>query len=76
LSRFTAGLGKPAISAKEARELEPALSAELEAAAFRPDEASVDNRLLRNLCSKAKRVVEIHHGALQAIGKTVQNVAA
>lgn len=42
------GLGLPAepLSAKEARELEPALSEEIAAAVLRPNEASVDNRLL------------------------------
>jgi glycine oxidase len=64
------GLQAEAISAKEARELEPALSAELEAAVLRPDEASVDNRLLsESLLEGAKRsAVEIHDGApVQAI---------
>src|SRR6266581_4910257 len=42
------GLKAEAISAKEARELEPALSEEVEAAVLRPQEASVDNRLLAN----------------------------
>ena len=40
------GLKADALSAKEARELEPVLSEELEAAVLRPDEASVDNRCL------------------------------
>jgi glycine oxidase len=40
------GLQAEAISAEDARELEPALSPELEAAVLRPDEASVDNRAL------------------------------
>lgn len=40
------GLAAEAISAGDARELEPALSEEVEAAVVRPDEASVDNRLL------------------------------
>ncbi len=40
------GLRAEALSAQEARELEPALSPELEAAVLRPDEASVDNRAL------------------------------
>ena len=40
------GLKAEALSAQEARELEPALSDEVEAAVLRPDEASVDNRLL------------------------------
>jgi glycine oxidase len=40
------GLKAEAISAAEARQLEPGLSEEIEAAVLRPDEASVDNRLL------------------------------
>ena len=40
------GLTAEALSAKDARELEPALSERLEAAVLRPDEASVDNRQL------------------------------
>jgi glycine oxidase len=59
------GLKAEAISAKEAREMEPALSEELEAAVLRPQEASVDNRLLANaLLEAAKRSgAEIHAGA-------------
>jgi glycine oxidase len=59
------GLSAEAISAKEARELEPALSDALEAAVLRPDEASVDNRLLaKALLEAAKRSgAEIHAGA-------------
>src|SRR3979409_1892147 len=38
------GLQAEAISAEDARELEPALSPKVEAAVLRPDEASVDNR--------------------------------
>jgi len=54
-----------AISAKEAREMEPALNEEIEAAVLRPQEASVDNRLLANaLIEAAKRSgVEVHSGA-------------
>jgi glycine oxidase len=40
------GLKAEAISAEEARELEPAIGEDVEAAVVRPDEASVDNRLL------------------------------
>src|SRR5438270_123938 len=40
------GLKAEPLSAEDARELEPALSDELEAAVLRPDEASIDNRLL------------------------------
>lgn len=50
------GLAAEAISAAEARELEPALSEEIAAAVLRPDEASVDNRLLsRALLEASKR---------------------
>jgi glycine oxidase len=59
------GLAAEAISANEARELEPALSEELEAAVLRPDEASVDNRLLAGALLQAARNngVEIFAGA-------------
>src|SRR6202048_3212964 len=40
------GLKAEALSADDARELEPALSEDIEAAMFRPDEGSVDNRAL------------------------------
>jgi glycine oxidase len=40
------GLKAEPLLPEDARELEPALSPEVEAAALRPDEASVDNRLL------------------------------
>jgi glycine oxidase len=40
------GLKAEPLHPQDARELEPALSPDLEAAALRPDEASVDNRLL------------------------------
>ena len=40
------GLKAEPISAEDAREMEPALNPELEAAVFRPDETSVDNRAL------------------------------
>jgi glycine oxidase len=42
----SAGLRAEALSGPEAREIEPALTGELRAAIHRPDEASVDNRLL------------------------------
>jgi glycine oxidase len=59
------GLTAEAISAKEACEMEPALSEEIEAAVLRSQESSVDNRLLANaLIEAAKRSgVEIHVGA-------------
>ena len=40
------GLRAEPLRPEDARELEPALSPDIEAAALRPDEASVDNRLL------------------------------
>jgi glycine oxidase len=40
------GLKAEPLSAEDARELEPALSEEVEAAVLRPDESSVDNRAL------------------------------
>jgi glycine oxidase len=50
------GLRAEAVSAEDARELEPALSPELEAAVLRPDEASVDNRsLTRAVLEAAKK---------------------
>ena len=49
------GLKAEAISAEDARELEPALSPELEAAVLRPDEASVDNRALTRAVLEAAR---------------------
>ena len=60
------GLNAEPISAKEARELEPALSEDMAAAVLRPDEASVDNRLLaKALVEAAKRCgAEIHAGAV------------
>lgn len=42
------GLRAEPLRAEDARELEPALSEEVEAAVLRPDECSVDNRLLTN----------------------------
>jgi glycine oxidase len=49
------GLRAEAISAVDARELEPALSPEVEAAVLRPDEASVDNRALTQAVLTAAR---------------------
>jgi glycine oxidase len=64
------GLKAEAISAQEARDLEPDLSEETEAAVLRPDEASVDNRLLASALIEAanRNGVEIHAGkAVEAI---------
>src|SRR5262249_22184133 len=64
------GLKAEAISAQEARELEPDVSEEVEAAVFRPDEASVDNRLLAAaLLEAAKR-----SGAQIFSGSPVQSI--
>jgi glycine oxidase len=49
------GLRAEPISAEDARELEPALSPEVEAAVLRPDEASVDNRALTMAVLEAAR---------------------
>src|ERR1700681_342397 len=58
------GLRAQPLRAEDARELEPALSEEVEAAVLRPDERSVDNRLLTNaVLSAAQRgSVEILSG--------------
>jgi glycine oxidase len=59
------GLKAEALSAEDARELEPALSPELEAAVLRPDEASVDNRALTHAVMEAARKsgaeIFVHH---------------
>jgi glycine oxidase len=47
------GLKAEPLSADDAREMEPALSPELEAAVFRPDEACVDNRALTKAVLRA-----------------------
>lgn len=64
------GLHAEALSAKEARELEPALSEEIEAAVLRPDEASVDNRLLTRAVLEGAR----RSGAELFSGKTVNSI--
>ena len=58
------GLKAEPLRPEDARELEPALSAEVEAAALRPDEASVDNRLLTEavLASAQRSGAEIFAG--------------
>jgi glycine oxidase len=55
------GLKAEAISADDAREMEPALTEEIEAAVLRPDEGSVDNRALTTavLAAAKRRGVEI-----------------
>ena len=59
------GLKAEALSAQEAREMEPDLSEEVEAAVLRPDEASVDNRLLAKALLEAAKLsgVEVRAGA-------------
>jgi glycine oxidase len=67
------GLKAEPLSVEAARELEPALSAEIEAAMLRPDEASVDNRALTAAVLEAarRRGVEIFAGsAVTAIRRT------
>src|SRR5215467_10360729 len=49
------GLKAEPLSAEDARELEPALSEEMAAAVLRPEEASVDNRLLTAAVFEAAR---------------------
>jgi glycine oxidase len=58
------GLKAEPLRPEDARDLEPSLSAEVEAAALRPDEASVDNRLLTQaiLTAARKSGVEIVSG--------------
>ena len=50
------GLRAEALSAEQARELEPALTEEIEAAIFRPDEASLDNRTFTDAVLEAARI--------------------
>jgi glycine oxidase len=49
------GLKAEAIRAEDARELEPALSEEMQAGILRPDEASIDNRALTKAVLEAAR---------------------
>jgi glycine oxidase len=49
------GLKAEPLRAEDARELEPALSEEVEAAVLRPEEASIDNRLLTAAILEAAR---------------------
>jgi glycine oxidase len=67
------GLKADALSAGEARELEPSLSDEVEAAVLRPDEASVDNRALTQavLVAAQRTGVQILAGrSVEAIRKS------
>src|SRR2546423_1453150 len=66
------GLRAEPIRAEDARELEPALSEEVEAAALRPDEASVDNRVLTQAVLQAARKAGVEvfaNSAVQAISR-------
>lgn len=65
------GLKAEAISAQEAREIEPAIGDEIEAAVLRPDEASVDNRLLTGALLKAAK----RSGAQVFAGSPVQSIS-
>lgn len=49
------GLRAEALSAEQAREMEPSLTREVAAAIFRPDEASLDSRLLTDAVLEAAR---------------------
>jgi len=72
------GLKAEALSADDARELEPALSPELETAVLRPDEASVDNRALTQAVLDAARKsgAEIFaHREVQGIWREKQHCA-
>src|SRR5256885_15084351 len=64
------GLRAEPIRAEDARALEPALSEDVEAAALRPDEASVDNRALTQAVLQAARQAGVEvfaNSAVQAI---------
>ena len=78
------GLKAEPLRAEDARELEPALSAEVEAAVLRPDEASVDNRALTGAVLEAAQrsgaeffpgngAREIWHAGKRCAGLVVQN---
>ncbi|HEX4538097.1 MAG TPA: glycine oxidase ThiO [Candidatus Acidoferrum sp.] len=65
------GLKAEPVRAEDAREMEPALSPELEAAVFRPDEACVDNRAL----TKAVLTAAERCGAKTFVGSNVRSIA-
>jgi glycine oxidase len=65
------GLQAEALSAEEARDLEPELSSELQAAVLRPDEASVDNRAL----TRAALIAAERAGAKISPGSTVRAIS-
>jgi glycine oxidase len=58
------GLRAEAVSAEEARRMEPALTEEIAAAIFRPDEASLDNRIFTDavLTAAERKGVDIFAG--------------
>lgn len=64
------GLLAEPLNADDARELEPALSSELEAAVLRPDEASVDNRAL----TRAVAIAATQTGVKIFAGRHVQGI--
>jgi glycine oxidase len=65
------GLKAEPVSAEDARQMEPALSPDLEAAVFRPDEACVDNRAL----TKAVLTAAERSGVKLFPGSNVQSIA-
>src|SRR6202162_3240713 len=65
------GLKAEPVSADDAREMEPALSPEVEAAVFRPDEACIDNRAL----TKAVLTATERSGVKLFAGSNVQSIA-
>jgi glycine oxidase len=65
------GLKAEPVSADDAREMEPALSPDVEAAVFRPDEACVDNRAL----TKAVLAAAEASGAKTFAASNVQAIA-
>jgi glycine oxidase len=64
------GLKAEPLSADDARELEPSLSSELQAAVLRPDEASVDNRALTRAVVNAA----VQAGAKFFAGRSVRAI--
>jgi glycine oxidase len=67
------GLKAEPVSADDAREMEPALSPELEAAVFRPDEACVDNRALTKAVLKAAERCGVKIFAASSVQSIVKN---
>src|ERR1700722_5938453 len=65
------GLRAEPVRAEDAREMEPALSPDLEAAVFRPDEACVDNRAL----TKAVLTAAERSGVKTFSGSPVQSIS-